>query len=1301
VNTGTLTVSGDVGYASTHYFIGGSDNTYTYTPVAGGSSGWSPSAGTTNPFGHKTGGLISNLRVVNGTAVYTANFTKGALTYISSDTYYGTFNGSTTYLTVPYNSNQAFGTDNFTVEAWIYPTTVSSLQRIISSWYAVGGQFIIELTAAGKLYFNYTYTGDNQSSFTTTTGITANVWTHIAVVRNGATIRFYINGVADVTTNNIGAGTSIIYYGGVQKNIIIGYDASGPSRYFNGNISNLRIVIGTAVYTGNFTPSGPLSSTQSSGTNISAISGSNTKLLTLQSSTFIDNSSTGSTITATGSPTITSLTVAYINSLPAPPTTSLTAIANTVLLTCQSSDVADNSSNNMILYSLGNVSTTNSVIPFSNTYSFRIAGGGLESQSSSLLNFGTADFTIEAWVYPKQVPSTDWLPIIVINDPNVFQTGGREIRLSQNIANYGYGFLVPDNNGSDSYYSVGFDTTTNRADLPLNTWTHLALTRVGKMMRLYNNGSLVLEREAGSFDYSKYHTTSVVRIGHNVNQPTDGFFVGYVSNVRITSGPAIYELQSGNFTPPSTLQIRQASGTNISAITGDQTTLLVNTSSYGYSDISSKRVPLISNSAFGAYGANPTGTFQGPRTPTSGYYSYSFDGSKQYLTVPANAAWAFGTGDFTVECWVFITTVLTGGAFVGPWTGTGSTSAWVFTQGNSSTSNLRFGVSDGTTTTFVEGAGGLSTNMWIHIAAVRSSGTIKLYSNGTSVYSGALATNISVSSQALQINGVAGLTFLTTGYISNLRIVKGTAVYTTTFSPSSTPLTNITNTVLLTCQSSTIVDNSTANSGNGFTITAITPGGNYATIVNNLKPFQMSANPTITSGTTIRRQYNTGEYQVIDSFDEWGLTSSVTPSVYFVSEGDTVTFSIYLRSFGTGTAYWTNSGSTVAADFSDAANSGSISITNDIGTLSRTLASDVTIEGGETITIQIRSVSISGTILVTSTPVWVYDISTGVGQALAAYPTTTTGTGIANTGTGTFNWICPPGVTSISVVAVGGGGGGGSSTGATVAGVGGGGGGLGYKNSITVVPGTTYAVVAGAGGTSTFNAAGTAGGDSYFINTSTVKGGGGAGGNVTVNNGVAAGRDSLGGTYTGDGGGNGGKGGGYKSAAAANRHGGGGGGAGGYAGAGGDGAIGDILTGAPVSATAGAGGGGGGGGYINILAYSTGGAGGGVNLYGQGDSGAAGSNSTVSGVYDNTGGWGGSYTGISSVSGAGGVNGNPGTANASANQGAIGGAQYGGGASGPVASGSGTPTSGPGGPGAVRIIWGSGRSFPSTNTGDL
>ena len=272
---------------------------------------------------------------------------------------------------------------------------------------------------------------------------------------------------------------------------------------------------------------------------------------------------------------------------------------------------------------------------------------------------------------------------------------------------------------------------------------------------------------------------------------------------------------------------------------------------------------------------------------------------------------------------------------------------------------------------------------------------------------------------------------------------------------------------------------------------------------------------------------------------------------------------------------------------------------------------------------------------------------------------------------GTYEWTCPPNVTSVCAVAVGAGGSGGNTPSASG---GGGGGGLGWKNNIAVTPGQTYTVVVGDRATP---ASGGDGGDSYFINTSTVCGFGGSGNNGTLTGGA-------GGSYTGDGGGDGGDGG---SVTNAGGYEGGGGGAGGYTGKGGNGGSGDGITNtANANGGMSAAGGGGGGG-----AYSGAHAGGGVRLRGIGANGRGGifnpADTSSSAPFVSGSGETGSYDGDDIV----------GTDNVGTQSGI-----YGGGGAGSQTNSTGTfiSLSGWPGTGGVRIIWGADRQYPDTNTGN-
>ena len=245
---------------------------------------------------------------------------------------------------------------------------------------------------------------------------------------------------------------------------------------------------------------------------------------------------------------------------------------------------------------------------------------------------------------------------------------------------------------------------------------------------------------------------------------------------------------------------------------------------------------------------------------------------------------------------------------------------------------------------------------------------------------------------------------------------------------------------------------------------------------------------------------------------------------------------------------------------------------------------------------------------------------------------------------GTYTFTVPAGVTQVSAVVVGGGGGGAGSDGDRNEGnTGGGGGGLAY-GTFTVTSGESLTVTVGGGGLTSSGGDGTAGGNSTIARGATVllSGGGGLGGQERSTAARAGG--SSGGTER-DGGGSGGS----SGSATDNNSGSGGGGAGGYSGNGGNGGS-NGGTGA-----AGSGGGGGGG---DSVTTGQAGRGGGVGLFGEGTSGAASGGGGSGSTNYFYGGGGGARDDDSSGPGNGGGN------------------------------------------GAVRIIWGSGRSYPSTNVKD-
>ena len=95
-----------------------------------------------------------------------------------------------------------------------------------------------------------------------------------------------------------------------------------------------------------------------------------------------------------------------------------------------------------------------------------------------------------------------------------------------------------------------------------------------------------------------------------------------------------------------------------------------------------------------------------------------------------------------------------------------------------------------------------------------------------------------------------------------------------------------------------------------------------------------------------------------------------------INESNTVSYTVVTTKVTDGTVlYWTNDGTTVGADFFDANNSGSFTITNNQGSFTRTLTNDSLTEGSETVIIQIRTGSISGPIVATSNSLSINDTS--------------------------------------------------------------------------------------------------------------------------------------------------------------------------------------------------------------------------------------------------------------------------------------------------------------------------------------
>jgi hypothetical protein len=456
----------------------------------------------------------------------------------------------------------------------------------------------------------------------------------------------------------------------------------------------------------------------------------------------------------------------------------------------QNNTFLDSSTNNFTITRNGNT-TQGTFSPYGSNWSNYFDGSSTLYFAGTPISTTESSFTIEAWVYATATPTFGGGVGQVVVDGN--GTGGGSY--------WGFGLNTSNNILFRWYTGSGFSCVST-GTVPLNQWTHIAVSVSSNAITLYINGTqqsvtgtTTLSNRAGNQGY--------INIGRYAT--TDSFY-GYISNARITTGASLY---TSSFTPSTTpLTTTVPSGTV--QFLSCQSNRFLDTSS-------SARAPLIAGipsvQRFSPF--NPTASYATATIGGSGY----FDGSGDYLSVPNSSNFSMGSGNFTCEFWVYVPSnpSVNYPSIVGP----------------QSVANYGIGVRYGNTgyankfTVHLYGTGSwvgdpllassstYPLSAWHHVAVTRSGTTMTLWVNGASAASTTSSANVDFSSngQALWIgDSFDGASGYFNGYISDLRIVKGTAVYTSAFTPPTAPVTAITNTSLLTnFTNGSIIDNAMMN----------------------------------------------------------------------------------------------------------------------------------------------------------------------------------------------------------------------------------------------------------------------------------------------------------------------------------------------------------------------------------------------------------------------------------------------------------------------------------------------------------
>ena len=419
----------------------------------------------------------------------------------------------------------------------------------------------------------------------------------------------------------------------------------------------------------------------------------------------------------------------------------------------QNNTFLDGSTNNFTVTRNGNT-TQGSFNPFVSTYPYAVATNGgsayfdgtgdyLQIADNATLT-PAGDFTIEFWAYPTVTSGTF----------GYYGKGfGIQIYATGNSAVTNWWVALSSNNTS-AYFLSTYNTVTTA----VNAWAHIALYRSGNNYYLSVNGTAQLLTTSVSTPNTG---TSVLQIG---SLASTYFVNGYISNVRYVNGTAVYG--ASNFTPPTA---------PLTAVTN--TALLLGMSNAAIFDnaelnnLETVGTAQISTSVF-KYGTGSVRT-----------------GSGNYLSTPMKSQFQFAAGDFTVETWAYVVNNVAS-AILLDCAAAGTNFGWFLEYSNARGMFFYMGTGTGGSGATYATTPALTT--WTHLAVTRQSGTVRMFINGILVNTTSLP-NSSVATLPL-LAGAANsytTTYYFDGYLDDIRITKGIARYTTTFTPPTAAFPNL------------------------------------------------------------------------------------------------------------------------------------------------------------------------------------------------------------------------------------------------------------------------------------------------------------------------------------------------------------------------------------------------------------------------------------------------------------------------------------------------------------------------------
>lgn len=384
----------------------------------------------------------------------------------------------------------------------------------------------------------------------------------------------------------------------------------------------------------------------------------------------------------------------------------------------------------------------------------------------SAFKLGSGSFTIDFWVFPTKQAAA--------GNVNSFDMMGGEASGGGSMWSISCG-VVGTMTGVRFKYGLYGSNQTGKGTgnyLTANQWHHIVVQRNVSTLSIYINGvsqPLTTYNEnttwSDTFNFDAVTMTTNKIGGYSLQS-------FYLSDIRFVRGFALY---SGTRFPVPTLPSKAVPGTN----------LLLN---FNKGPVDQTGNCVIS----------PTGNVSYMENVIKyGTGSFYFDGTGDYLSTPNSDLFKFGTGDFTVEWWWYLdsTFASTGGPGIGQKLGdTTGGGGWVIYRNTSvspTTITVRLATTAGASMVDFSATVAPTVSAWQHWALTRSGTTLRWFCNGVPSGSATNSTNITDTNTTAPMYVGFAQTWsyaIQRSYVTDLRVTKGLARYTTTFTPPSASL---------------------------------------------------------------------------------------------------------------------------------------------------------------------------------------------------------------------------------------------------------------------------------------------------------------------------------------------------------------------------------------------------------------------------------------------------------------------------------------------------------------------------------